>query len=626
MLSQRKIIFIFSCVLALTFFIYAKGLNGPFMLDDFHNIRPLIKSELNIADLKDAIALNGSGIHPMTRALPTVSFVATNVLHGPHSYGFKLHNLIIHLICGVLIFLFTLRLVRTYKPENNSNATLVAFFASSIWLLHPLQVSSVLYIVQRIAQLSTLFTMGALVCYLYGRTTCNPRLKFSLYFVLYPICLILGLMSKENAALIFIFVALTEIFIRNFTRTNKVDSTFLFTLCYIPILLGILLFLKMSPSLLDYSLRQFTLEERLLSQAYFVAFYLKQILLPELSRMGLYFDDIAVFKTLSPLIGSLIAMHFSFLIGGIWLSYKGKIIGYAIAFFYAGHLLESTVIPLEIAFEHRNYLPLIGISIGLATIVSYITSNSLKGCVIVLILSILATLLFTRVGFWKDEHEWQKTKLAFHPNSLRTRVSYLEYLDFNKKSAMLKQASIDAERDFPKEPIFIMSRLSRECILIKNTTLGDKSLDETILLLKSEGINGSRLSNISSIVENHTRNSCTNLSFGKLFELMDVAITLEEAKNSSAFIGHLKAIKSMLLVKENKFIGAKDLLVEAYEDSGSIRYLFNAVTVMSFKTEHSDIARNLILRIKSTPSAGFPVYAKQIISAEQQLLTREKEG
>jgi len=40
---------------------------------------------------------------------------------------------------------------------------------------------------------------------------------------------------------------------------------------------------------------------------------------------------------------------------------EGPIVAFGVLFFLGGHLLESTILPLEIAHEHRNYLPMYGI-------------------------------------------------------------------------------------------------------------------------------------------------------------------------------------------------------------------------------------------------------------------------
>ena len=82
-------------------------------------------------------------------------------------------------------------------------------------------------------------------------------------------------------------------------------------------------------------------------------------MLPNLAEMGLHHDDFVISKTLLspwttlPAIAGLLALA----VGALVLRKKHPLITFGIVFFFVAHALESTIIPLEIAFEHRNYLP-----------------------------------------------------------------------------------------------------------------------------------------------------------------------------------------------------------------------------------------------------------------------------
>ncbi len=92
------------------------------------------------------------------------------------------------------------------------------------------------------------------------------------------------------------------------------------------------------------------------------------ILLPRLEAFGLYHDDIALshgfldpWTTFPALVG---------LAGLLWLAWwsrrRAPLLSFGIAWFFIGHALESTFLPLEIAHEHRNYVPLFGILLPVA--------------------------------------------------------------------------------------------------------------------------------------------------------------------------------------------------------------------------------------------------------------------
>src|SRR5690606_470084 len=92
------------------------------------------------------------------------------IVHGPDSWGYKYHNLLIHLLNGLLLFWLLQKLLPRLAPQITPETTVaIAGLTVATWLLHPLLMSTVLYAVQRMAQLSALFTLAALLCYVFAR-------------------------------------------------------------------------------------------------------------------------------------------------------------------------------------------------------------------------------------------------------------------------------------------------------------------------------------------------------------------------------------------------------------------------------------------------------------------------
>ncbi|MCZ7654258.1 MAG: hypothetical protein M5R42_08160 [Rhodocyclaceae bacterium] len=112
-----------------------------------------------------------------------------------------------------------------------------------------------------------------------------------------------------------------------------------------------------------YALRDFSAVERMLTEGRVLWFYLGLILFPRLEALGLYHDDIAVSTGLIAPWTTLLALVGLF--GLIWLAWRLRLrmplTAFGLAWFLIGHGLESTFLPLEIAHEHRNYVPLFGI-------------------------------------------------------------------------------------------------------------------------------------------------------------------------------------------------------------------------------------------------------------------------
>ncbi|MBK8894755.1 MAG: hypothetical protein IPN64_12105 [Propionivibrio sp.] len=110
-----------------------------------------------------------------------------------------------------------------------------------------------------------------------------------------------------------------------------------------------------------YAWRDFSLGERLLTEARVLWFYLHMIVLPNLGEMGLHHDDFLISRgPLSPGPPCLPRPGYSCLRGErLRTAQQTADSHFRHAFFFVGHAMESTIIPLELVLEHRNYLPML---------------------------------------------------------------------------------------------------------------------------------------------------------------------------------------------------------------------------------------------------------------------------
>ena len=294
---QWWLLLMLGAALALTLWLYWPGLTGPFLLDDEYNIAPLLLGSYSPSAIWYALTHNESGL--FGRMLSTASLLFTGWLHGPGSWGFKYHNLLIHLLTGLLLIGCCGRLLGWRLAQRE--AWPLAVLAGIFWLLHPLQVSTVLYPVQRMAQLGVLFTVAGLYVALLGLEQARDGRRGSaigLLFFGYPLLLAMAVASKESGVLLLPLTLLALGFIWPTLRPRQgvigLQRNFALLLVLLPLLLGLLYFALRWPRLLDYSGRLFTLPERIYTQLHVLWFYLKLILLPRLGEMGLYHDDFAI--------------------------------------------------------------------------------------------------------------------------------------------------------------------------------------------------------------------------------------------------------------------------------------------------------------------------------------------
>ncbi|MGD8303696.1 MAG: tetratricopeptide repeat protein [Desulfobacterales bacterium] len=346
----------------LIFMVYSNTLTGPFIFDDRPNIQNNAKiklTRLSLAELWEA------GFESYSkRPVSNISFALNYYLNGYNVVGYHFVNILIHIINSVLLYslakttLNTPALRRRYDPFA---ITWIPILSAFIWGLHPLLTQSVSYIVQRMNSLATLFYILALLLYAKGRLTQNTRSRRWLLAGC-AASSILAFGSKEITATLPFFIILYEWYFlgdnTNFTFKNK--NLLLIGAFFLVILLA-LLYMGMAPLdaiMVRFSKRDFTVDQRMLTELRVVVFYISLIFWPHPSRLNLdhdfnlshsLMDPITTLFALIAIVGAIAA--------AIYLAKKAPLISFGISWFLGNLVIESSVIPLEIIFEHRTYLP-----------------------------------------------------------------------------------------------------------------------------------------------------------------------------------------------------------------------------------------------------------------------------
>ena len=278
-------------------------------------------------------------------------------------FGYHLVNIAVHFITAFLLFLTILILFQSpnLRRKYKGSEYFIALLATVLWAINPIQTQAVTYIVQRMASMAAMFYIAGIFFYVKARLD-DSRSARILFFLGCCLAFILALGSKENAVLLPISLILVEfIFFRDLSRPHTRRAFFAIIaggVIFIGVV-GALLFINGNPlGVLNYSHRPFTPLERLLTEPRIVVFYLSQIFYPAATRLSIEHDIPISTSIMHPwsTIPCLIAVLL--LIGiGLWQMRKRPVLSFAILFFFLNHAVESTIIGLELAFEHRNYLP-----------------------------------------------------------------------------------------------------------------------------------------------------------------------------------------------------------------------------------------------------------------------------
>ena len=425
------------CLLAfLVFFIYSNTLRSSWHFDDYANIKE--NSHVQIQDLHPqtiwkTFYASPEGKDRPFRALAYLTFALNAYFHQDAVTGYHVVNIVIHIITACLLFAVILKLFNTPNlvNKNNGDAYFVALLTSALWAINPIQTQAVTYIVQRMASMAALFYLLAVYFYIVARLKHTTKSRMTLY-ALCILSYLCAIFSKENAAALPIALLFLEfIFFRNFRdlKTKKQFGLCILAGLFFVVALGMLLFRNPFRFLDGYPNRTFTPLQRVLTEFRVVTFYLSQIFYPVPTRLSLLHDfnvSTSVFHPLTTLSSILFVLTLVAL-GLFWMG-RRPVLSFAILFFIVNHLIESSVIGLEIVFEHRNYLPSLFIFMPVAMGVKGLLDHYGRSRPFMRYF-LIVSIAFVLIGFgtgtyirnqaWADEKALWEDTLAKAPKSIR---------------------------------------------------------------------------------------------------------------------------------------------------------------------------------------------------------------
>lgn len=410
--------------------IYWNGLNGGFFFDDEANI--LLQEGVRLKALssvafKAALTSGHAGL--FGRSVAQLSFAVNHYFSGFEPFAFKATNLLIHALNGGLILLISLRILEL-SHFSRCTAFAGAVGLSAIWLLHPIQLTTVLLVVQRMTSLSAFFLLAAFYFHTQARALQGWR-AVPRYLLAWGVLWPLSIFSKETGFLFPLFVVAWELIVRR-ALLGGLDRFARWMSITVAVALILSLIYALSPAgqwlWAGYQFRAFSLPERLLTEGRVLWFYLDLIALPLLGGFGLYHDDFIVSKglfspwtTVPALAGFLVLFWLAW-----WCRRRLPLISFGIAWFIIGHSMESTALPLELAHEHRNYLPLFGVLLAIVVFIFQFFEEAgwrrtLIVASLVSFVAYLAIITALRANQFGDEIRRTQIEAQHHPKSARAQ-------------------------------------------------------------------------------------------------------------------------------------------------------------------------------------------------------------
>lgn len=423
----------------LTASIYWPGLSGPFIFDDAQNIRLLQSWRTGQIGLWDFVGDNGGVL--FNRSLAMGSLALNLVIGGESSFSFKLGNLLMHLACGWLAFAVFAKLLKR-DPNLRSFGTAMAACIAITWLCHPFNASTVLYVIQRMSQIATLFCLLGVLLYAITRDRMLSGAlgeKQSFIRLVFGIGLLtfLGILGKQTAVILPGLCLVVELGwyqkLRDWPRSLR---WFYVLSVVLPAITIILVVAWQWPWLQGHMLEWgMTVGQRLMSEPRALCSYLLQLLVPYAPSMGIYTDDFAVSRTLLDPPTTVPAMlTLAFLSVAAW-RLRGSRPAIFVGWFWflVAHSVEASIVPIELYYEHRNYLPSFGIILlvfdAVAAGFAWLESKNLHmwKYSVVLTACLLAGLgmqTLTIALQWRSLLGIALAGIESHPNSARVYIDY----------------------------------------------------------------------------------------------------------------------------------------------------------------------------------------------------------
>lgn len=488
---------LFAAAIVVTVAAYASGLSGGWLFDDFPNIvnNPGIQiQQASVPDLTRAALSSPSS--QFKRPLSSLSFALNYLGSGLNPFWWKVTNVVIHLINGLLVFLLARLLLRLGLPYirrrddradvDTRHIGIVAALIAGSWMLLPINLTAVLYVVQRMTSMANAFVLLGLIGYVIGRMRMrdgsHSRMRgLTLCVVSLIACTAIGFTAKETAVMLPLYAFLIEWVLFRFRATATDQTTAhtgdrkrdrpvigLFVVAlWLPMVAGLAWLLPGTLSPETWATRDFTLGTRLLSEARIVCDYIVWTILPTPNPLSFYHDGYVISSGLltpwTTLAGMIVIA--ALLALAIWLRKRAPLASLGLLLFFGAQVLTATILPLELIYEHRNYFASFGLLLALMPLLAAVpgklarigseTSHgvplALPRYVLLVGLVLLWTVQTALTAYaWGNPLRLAQTLAARAPDSPRAQYqlgrSYIIHSHYDPDSVYTKAAYAPLER------------------------------------------------------------------------------------------------------------------------------------------------------------------------------------
>jgi len=531
-------------LLSVTYFVYEPGLSGPFILDDIPNLSNLANYDaLDAGWDRTRLFVFSGDAGPLGRPLSLASFLLDDFAWPAQAYEFKVTNLQIHLLNGLLVFWLAWLLGSNFYrwESSNSRSIVFAFFVAALWLLHPLQGSTVLYVIQRMTQLSTLFMLAGILSYAKWRLSGSANFLGYFYVTLaLGFWGMLAVLSKENGALLPFFVLALEYgYIRPLARRPAPNKYLIWAsvILFLPAILVIFVILEAGWGGSAGGFHQDgTWIERLLTQSRVVVDYLENFFVPQLQGLGLFHDDYTLSHGLFDPPATFWSAFGLILLIALAAATRTQypLLFFGVGWFFSGHLMESTVIPLELYFEHRNYLAVAGPILAIvllsmdreSLLIRRVALAALVGLV-----TLLAGMSYHNANLWGSPERIANIAAHENPDSVRAQQAAASVFEQQGNIQTARYYREKAFRQNPSHAGLALELLLHDCKYRGQVPLAQ--IERVRALLRNGFLHISVLDQVETLRVYATNDYCMGLSLDNAIDLTQALLKHPKAGNAT---------------------------------------------------------------------------------------------
>lgn len=570
-------------LLALTWWAYHFGLTGAFLFDDLGSL-PKLGATGPVDNWATFWRYITSGTaDPTGRPLALLSFLIDARNWPADPYPFKVTNLILHLTNGTLlaVVLWRLGMALLHAPDtahdpfvrgkensgrlfalDQRGAAIAALFGAGAWLLHPLLVSTTLYVVQREAMLPATFTLVAMLGWMMSRDAlARGHTKRALAGMASSawLCTGLAVLCKGNGALLPLLLLLLEWIVLSRrpmpdagTQARHRRAVVAFLIVPSALVIAYLFYLIPGATRTAAEIRGWTIAQRLLTEPRVMADYLRLLFVPHAHSSGLFNDAFPISTGWLHPASTLpcIVLVLALIGAGFAWRKRHPAISLALLFYFTAQLMESGWIPLELYYEHRNYLPAmllfwpIGLALGSSGTLRLLRTGVAAG-----VLVALAVLTMQRATLWGNAFNQAQVWAAINPESARAQTSAALY---DMQSGRPRLAAGRLQLALPEHPDDLqisLNLITAECELgpVRPATLAAASMalandrvgsevafnwfSQTLASTKARACAGLGYSNIQDLLDAARRNPYWRVRKGTQVDLQHLQGMLELAQH-----------------------------------------------------------------------------------------------